>query len=507
MTSLFSAVIEPLQRYGFMRYGLAVAAIVGLTSALLSCLLIVRRQALLGDAIAHAVLLGVVLGWIVAGHVGVFVGALAAGVLTGLGITFVERNSRVKLDAAMGILFTFAFALALALISVVKPRGIDLFHVLLGNVLGVNARDLWLTGVSGGLVIAVILLLFRELRLWSFDPRLARALGVPTRALDYVFTALLAATIVASLQAVGLILVIAMLITPGATAYLLTDRLVTMMAVSAAIGLTGAVGGLYASFHLDVASGPAMALAVSAAFAIAFLFAPQRGVVTRWLARRGAASRAAQEDLLKAVLKVEHEERRFLGPAELTDRFGRETPRQLARLLRRGLLVRDGDRLRLTTAGVREGLRMVRTHRLLERYLYDSEGVPFQALHAEAERLEHGLAPGALDMLDSELGRPLRDPHGHPIPRTLGELARPLGRPLDEAPFDEPCRVEMVLDDREDALRRMDELGILPRVALVRLRSGPNGPVVRIGEREVEVPADIARRVLVVVAHERERLP
>lgn len=280
------ALVDPLVQYGFMRAGLAAAVVVGVTSALLSCLLVVRHQALLGDAVSHAVLLGVAVGYLVAGATGILAGAMVVAVGTGLLITYVERNSPIKLDAVMGIVFTAAFALGLAIISVAQPRGIDLFHILLGNVLGVSSADLVLTAVSGGIVVSVVLVLFRQFHLWSFDPQMAQAVGLPVRTLEYLFTALLSATVVASLQAVGLILVIAMLITPGATALLVTTRLATMMAVASGIGLLSAVGGLYGSYYADVASGSAIVLVASACFLVAFLGAPRRGVIAVALRRR-----------------------------------------------------------------------------------------------------------------------------------------------------------------------------------------------------------------------------
>ncbi len=279
-------VVGPVVQYGFFRAGLVAAAVVGVTSAVLSCLLVVRHQALLGDAISHAVLLGVAVGYLVGQTAGILPGAMAVAVVTGLLITWVERNSPVKLDAVMGIVFTAMFAAGLAVISVAQPRGIDLFHILFGNVLGVSSGDLVLTAVSGGLVLAIVVVLFRPLHLWSFDPLTARAVGLRVDLLEYVFTALLSATIVASLQAVGLLLVIAMLITPGATALLLTTRLRSMMAVAAAVGLVAAVAGLYGSYYVDVASGPAIVLVASACFAVAFLFAPRQGVVARAARRR-----------------------------------------------------------------------------------------------------------------------------------------------------------------------------------------------------------------------------
>ena len=236
-TPVWTLFAAPVLDYGFMRNALAVVVIVGITSSVLSCLLVVRRQALMGDAISHSVLLGVVLGWMLGRHAGIFWGALASGILSGIAITYVERNIRVKLDAAMGVFFTFAFALGLAIISMVRPTGIDLFHVLFGNVLGVGREELALTALCGGLVLGTLCLFYRGFHLWSFDEQMARAAGIPTGLLHYLFIALLSATIVASLQAVGLILVIAMLVTPGATAYLLSNRLGSMMAIAAGIGL------------------------------------------------------------------------------------------------------------------------------------------------------------------------------------------------------------------------------------------------------------------------------
>jgi ABC-type Mn2+/Zn2+ transport system permease subunit len=284
--ALVEPLIEPLVRYPFMRTGLLASVVVGVVCAVLSCLLVVRGQALLGDAISHAVLLGVVVGYLVGGEMGVLVGALAVAVLTGAGIVFVTERAPFRADTAMGVLFTVTFAGGLAIISVVRPRGIDLFHVLFGNVLGVTAADLTLTAISGGLVLAVVLVGFRAFELWSFDPQLARAMGMPTRFMEHLFTALLAAAIVASLQTVGLVLVVAMLIVPGATAAMVTSRLGTMMATAAGVGLLSATAGLYGSYHLDIASGPAIVLAAGACFLAVFVAAP-RGLLAGLRPRPG----------------------------------------------------------------------------------------------------------------------------------------------------------------------------------------------------------------------------
>ena len=278
--------VEPLVQYGFMRTGLIVALLVGGTCAVLSCFLVVRRQALLGDAISHAVLPGVVIGYLLADRAGLLPGAMVAAIATSLLITALEHHAPLARDAAMGIAFTAAFALGLAILSVTDPRGIDLFHVLFGNVLGVAAGDVAVTAISSALVLVTIVALFPYLHLWSFDPQAARAAGLPIRSLDYVFTVVLAATIVAALQAVGIILVVAMLITPGATALLWVTRLRSMLLVAWLVGTTAAVGGLYGSYYLDVASGPAMVLAASTLFGASLLVGPR----SRWVrARRDRA--------------------------------------------------------------------------------------------------------------------------------------------------------------------------------------------------------------------------
>jgi len=286
------ALLHPVFSYEFMRLALIAAVVVGVSSSVLSSLLVVRHQALLGDAISHAVLLGVVAGYLVFGTTGILPGALLVAIATGLVITYIHRNSVVKLDAIMGVCFTGTFALGLAILSVTQPRGLDLFHILFGNVLGVSWADLALTAISGGLVVLVVVVFFRSFHLWSFDPLMAQAAGVRTGVLQYVFTALLSATIVASLQAVGLILVTAMLITPGATAQLVTKRLSRMMLVASLVGLFSAVAGLYVSFYLDVASGPAIVILATAIFVFVFLLAPGSGLLGR--RRRRSASRAAR---------------------------------------------------------------------------------------------------------------------------------------------------------------------------------------------------------------------
>lgn len=283
------AIAEPFQ-YRFMQRALLTSMLVGAACGLLSSYVILKRWSLLGDAISHAVLPGVAIAYLLG--LPFFIGAFATGALTSLGIGVIERNSRIKSDAAMGLMFTAAFALGVVIISQITTST-HLMHILFGNVLGVRDSALLLTLFAAVLALAVVLLFYKELMLFVFDPMQARSLGLNTGVIHYGLILLLTLTIVASLETVGIILVVAMLITPGATAYLLVNRLHLMIWLSTGLGMVSAVLGLYLAFHFNVASGGTMVLVASAFFLLAFLFAPQRGVVTRWL-RRASAQRQAR---------------------------------------------------------------------------------------------------------------------------------------------------------------------------------------------------------------------
>lgn len=500
MEALWTLFAAPVLDYGFMRHALVVVVIVGITSSVLSCLLVVRRQALMGDAISHSVLLGVVLGWMLGQHAGVFWGALASGILSGIAITYVERNSRVKLDAAMGVFFTFAFALGLAIISMVRPTGIDLFHVLFGNVLGVGREELALTALCGGLVLGTLCLLYRGFHLWSFDEQMARAAGVPTGLLHYLFTALLSATIVASLQAVGLILVIAMLVTPGATAYLLSNRLSSMMVIAAGLGLLASVGGLYGSYYLDVASGPAMVLVVSAFFAAAFLFAPQQGVLARARARRRQQRASLDEDVLRAVAILDWEFGREVDVRLLSERLAapvRTVRAALRRLRARGLLRPGKESVHSTPKGVETAAPLVRRHRVIESYLYQVQGYGMADLHAAAEALEHDIDPETLEHMQRSLEDAAFDPHGHRIPRGSEDWRPHAAIPLSELEAGTVGRISMLDDDRSDILLALTERGLLPKAPLRVLRRAKDSMQVSVGGRELALSPEQARRVFV----------
>jgi len=269
----------------FMQRALAASLIVGVVCSILGTFVVLRSMAFLGDALAHAILPGIAVAYLLGTNL--FAGALVAALVVAFGIGFFSRGGAVREDTAIGILFAAALSLGVLLISSMRTYAVDLSHILFGNVLGVSARDLALTGAAAVAVLAVVALLYKELVVVSFDPVLAATLRLPAERLRILLLVLLALTIVVSLQTVGIGLVSALLVTPAAAAHLLTRRLPRMMAIAAAIGVASSVIGLYASYYLDVASGAAIVLTATGFFLLAFLFAPRSGVAWR-LGRRGA---------------------------------------------------------------------------------------------------------------------------------------------------------------------------------------------------------------------------
>jgi len=276
------AVSGPFQ-FSFMQRALLTSILVGGICGLLSSYVILKRWSLLGDAISHAVLPGVavayLLGW------PYFIGAFITGTLTSLGIGLIERNSRIKEDAAMGIMFTGAFALGVVIISQIATST-HLMHILFGNVLGVRMPVLFLTLFCSIITFSIVIMYYKEFHLYSFDPVQANTLGMNTTVIHYGLMLLLTLTIVASLETVGIILVVAMLVTPGATAYLLANTLPVMMLIATASGIISAVVGLYLSFIYNAASGGTIVLVSTALFCLVFIFSPRQGLLKKVLSSR-----------------------------------------------------------------------------------------------------------------------------------------------------------------------------------------------------------------------------
>jgi manganese/iron transport system permease protein len=282
MTTFINALLEPLS-YPFMLRGLAAGILVGIVCAVVGTYVVLRGMAFFGDALAHTVLPGVALGYIISGGAreSLFWWALGTSVLAALGIGALSKNSQVKEDTAIGVIFAGMFALGIALISTVRSYAVDLSHFLFGDVLGVSSQSLWLILIFGGLVLLTIAAFYKEFLALSFDPILAMTFRMPVGLLNNLLLTLIAVTVAVSMQTVGVALMVAMLVTPAATAYLLTRRLWKMMALAAVIGAASSVIGLYFSYYLNIASGAAIVLTATAIFIVVFLFNPRQGALRR----------------------------------------------------------------------------------------------------------------------------------------------------------------------------------------------------------------------------------
>ncbi|OUC16528.1 MAG: hypothetical protein B0A82_01285 [Alkalinema sp. CACIAM 70d] len=292
MLDLLNALVEPLQ-YSFMQRSLIVAILVGVICALVGSYLMVQRLALLGDAISHSVLPGLAIAFLTGTNL--FVGAFIAGILSTVAITWIRTRSPIKEDAAMGIVLSSFFALGITLITVIqKNNKIDLNHFLFGNILQVTHQDVRDTAIIAAIVIILVIALYKELLFYTFDPLSAQATGLPVQWLNFGLMVLIALTIVASMKAVGVVLVLSLLITPGATAYLLAPRLHQVMMIGAVLAVIASVSGMYLSYFFNLPSGAAIVLVISSFFLLAMLFSPRHGILTeRWRDRRLPPSEAS----------------------------------------------------------------------------------------------------------------------------------------------------------------------------------------------------------------------
>jgi ABC-type Mn2+/Zn2+ transport system permease subunit len=272
-----SEFLEPFQ-YAFMRHALLVGTVVAAMCAVLSCFLILKGWSLMGDAVSHAVLPGIVLAYIAG--IPLAIGAFVAGLCCAVGTGFIKQNSRIKEDTVMGVVFTGMFAFGLVLFSRTESD-MHLDHILLGNILGIRSSQVWQTLALGGVVLGVTLALRRDLLLICFDPAQARVMALPDKFLNYLLLTLLSLAIVVSLQAVGIILVVAMLVTPGSIAHLWTDRFDRMLATAVAAAIVSTTTGILISYHIGASTGACIVLVQALLFVASFSFAPKYGILRR----------------------------------------------------------------------------------------------------------------------------------------------------------------------------------------------------------------------------------
>ena len=409
-----------------------VGAACNVTCALLGCYLVLRRLSLLGDAISHAVLPGIAIGFLLTRHLDswlLFAGAMASGVLTSFLTETLRRFGRVPEDASLGAVFTALFAAGVLLINTIPDVDLDPGCVLYGTIdsaildtmplLGVEVPRALQTLVPALLLtVGFIALLWKELKVCAFDPALATAMGLNSGVIHYLLMGMVAMATVAAFQVVGSVLVVAMLIVPAAAAHLLTDRLVWMLLLAALVGTLASAGGYAGAVALNTSTAGAMAVAAGLLFAAAVLFAPRPRCAEPGPASNGAVGADRGRGCAGPVVPG-RERKRPVSPALGKKVAGGGAIAWLAlrSLQRRGLLSHlPGPELHLTPAGRERARFLVRSHRLWEAYLEQHFALPLDHLHEAAERVEHFISPVLEQKLSAELENPASDPHGRPIP-------------------------------------------------------------------------------------------
>jgi ABC-type Mn2+/Zn2+ transport system permease subunit/Mn-dependent DtxR family transcriptional regulator len=428
-------------------------------------------MALIGDALSHAILPGIVVAFMLFGYstLGFFTGSVIAGLLAAIFITWIQQRVQTKNDEAIGIVFTAMFSLGVIGISwISKEQGVhlDLKDFLFGNVLGVSDEDLYLTlGITIYVIVSVVLF-YRYLFISTFQPVIAQTMGISTRLIHYFVMLLLSFAVVASLRTVGVILVVAMLITPASTALLISNRLQHVIALAALIGMFAAVVGLVLAISFDTTPGPAMAIVATLLYLLTALFSPTKGIVFEFFRSRHQRERIRMEDILKQSFRLQID--RTLSLAKLMTKIDIEK-NQLRRLLRKltkkGYLTTGDQSINLNDSGLAEATRLIRAHRLWETFLVDQIGLNEEQIHEEAEKYEHLLTDEILDEVDRELGYPTTDPHGSPIPSRKGLMIKSLWhlKPDEDA---------MISKTQPNQLIAVDlwKLGLLPG-SVIRVKS------------------------------------
>lgn len=408
------------------------AVLLGISGGVMGCFALLRRQALLGDALAHAALPGICIAYLLTGAktpLPLFLGALVAGLLGALIILGAVRWSRLQQDSAMGIVLSVFFGLGIVLLTYIQrlplgnQSGLDKY--LFGQAATLTPADVRVMALLSAVVLTTLALFYKEFKLLTFDADYGASLGLPMKALEVLLTLLLVVVVVVGLQTVGVVLIVATVVTPAAAARQWTDRLGVMLLLAALIGSgAGVAGALLSASVARLPTGPVIVLTATVVLVISLFFAPRRGYLWALLRERRVEARIRRENLLKDLYRIGEDRggdwRNLVAWPTLMGLRG-QTSRRLAKsarpLVRRDLLERSGDAVRLTRDGRRQAEAVVRKHRLWELYLTRRLELASDHVHRDAEAMEHALTEQAVEDLDARLGYPARDPHGRPIPR------------------------------------------------------------------------------------------
>lgn len=415
--------------------GIIGCAILGIMTGMLGGFVVVRKMALMGDAISHAVLPGVAAGFIwnmEKDPVAIFVGAVVAGLAGAAMVRVIRETTQLRQDAALGLVLAGFFAVGAIMLDLINHLPIGdasgLKDFLFGSAAALKWADVHLIGGVTVASVLVMTVFYRQFLVTSFDPGFSRAIGVPTQVFDYALMLLLAFAVVVSLQAVGVVLVSALLITPAATAYLLTDRMSSLLVVASLIGSLCAVAGYFVAFVMNVPTGPSIVITATVVFVVAFFFAPHYGLIHRWLFRRSERHRIQRENTLKAMFHVlesgdDTSMMPMSAPIDLADLAARRNEplervrTEVAALVQNNLATTSADgNVRFTDAGEARAREVVRNHRLWELYLTKTASIAPDHVHDDAEKVEHLLGEEVVGEMLKQLDYADTDPHGKSIP-------------------------------------------------------------------------------------------
>ncbi|MFK7950665.1 MAG: iron chelate uptake ABC transporter family permease subunit [Saprospiraceae bacterium] len=491
--------LEILQSPWAMR-ALIASSMVGIMCGVLGCFIVLRNMSLIGDALSHAILPGVVFGFMIAGYsvLGFFIGSVIAGLLAAVAITWIQQNVKTKNDAAIGIVFTAMFSVGVMAIShLSRTEGVhlDLKDFLFGNVLGVSDDDLYLTGFIGIYVLISIVVFYRYLFATTFQPIIAETMGISVKTVHYFLMLLLSFVVVASLRTVGVILVVAMLITPAATALLLTNRLQRVLVLAGIIGFVSSVSGLILAIIWDTTPGPAMTVVATIIYILAMLFSPEKGLVFKYIRTRKVKEKILVEDILKQTLRLG--EKGTVTVKKLSEKLGFSSTairRKLPYLKRKGLLTLNDRNLKLTSEGKAQATRLVRAHRLWETYLVEKMGLTTEQIHEDAEKYEHILTDEIMDEMEEKLGYPAHDPHGSPIPKreklptfSLANLSKNQHAIIEKHQIN------------DFIITKLWELGLMPGSDVIIKESNEQFVAIEVNGKAVKVPKTLSNKISVEV--------
>ena len=476
---------------------LIASSLVGIMCGMIGCFIVLRNMSLIGDALSHAILPGIFVAFILLGYstIGFFIGSVIAGIISAIGITWIQHNVNTKNDAAIGIVFTAMFSIGVIGISYLNnEQGVhlDLKDFLFGNVLGISNEDIWLTSIVAVYCVLSVVLFYRYLFITTFQPTIAQTMGISVKFVHYFLMLLLSFAVVSALRTVGVILVVAMLITPAATALLLSNKLRVVLILSAIIGLFSAVSGLIVAIIFETTPGPAMTVMATLFYILAVIFAPTKGLLFRKLNSLEHRNKIEQEDIIKAAFKVKST--KGINPSQLKEKLSlplNRIRRHLSRLINEGVFqMISKNQYALTAKGIDSAEHLVRAHRLWESYQVNAMGLNQEQIHDEAERYEHLLTKEILDEVDQRLGFPKEDPHGSPIPqkKNLPENPLLLLKPKSRARIAK----SQVNDTIESELW---ELGLIPESLFIVQRIERDFIEIQVDDKLKKIPAQLAQMI------------